>query len=105
MSRRISFDPKILPIILDIWPPIITAQQPLCTLTEAVGNLFQLTMVARRFLSMSCSMRMRQVAGLGLVVALGKVREIGNVPEYLDNRGVLRKKERCRFSWELRKRD
>ena len=39
MSRRISFEPKILPIIFDIWPPMITVQWPLRTLVATSGSV------------------------------------------------------------------
>ncbi len=32
MSRRISLDPKILPIILDIWPPMVRSSLSVCCL-------------------------------------------------------------------------
>lgn len=35
MSRRISLDPKILPIIFDSWPPIVTIAGPTTSRREA----------------------------------------------------------------------
>lgn len=64
MSNRISFDPKIFPIILENWPPMVTAL--LCRRSVAlsiemdwrIGGLQDWMDVDGRWF---CSERMRQI--------------------------------------------
>ena len=73
MSRRISFDPKILPIIFDIWPPMMATTKPLGRTVETVCVLSTTGATAKGPAQCFCCMDMRRAVRLEMGEILGKV--------------------------------